>query len=121
MGWQLPLIVTVQITELGKLLGIPPTDFGLRIFFYRIPKRDRVSCDPKSLTVKGSLMVVKVLSVMESARRRGLSKVHQPNLTRRKEVVSYAEEDGKCGNSQSGRALSIEYWQRYSSSTEEAG
>jgi hypothetical protein len=91
----LSLIVTVQITELGKLLEIPPTEFG----FNPNSERDRVSCDPKSLTVKGGLMVVKVFPVMGKARRRGLSRVHQPNLTRRKEVVSYAEEDGKCGNS----------------------
>ena len=65
-------------------------------------------------------MVVNVFPVMGKARRRRLSRVHQPNLKRRKEVVSYAEEDGKCGNWKNGRALPIEYWQRYSSSTEEA-
>ncbi len=53
---------------------------------------DRVSCNSKSLTVKGDLMVVNVFSVMEKARRRGSGRVHQPNLKRRKEVVSNVKE-----------------------------
>jgi hypothetical protein len=35
----------------------------------------RVSCDPKNLTGKGDLMVVKVFSVMEKAWRRGSSRI----------------------------------------------
>jgi hypothetical protein len=34
---------------------------------------------------------------------------------------SDAKEDGKCGNPKNGRALSIVYWQTYSSSTETVG
>ena len=37
-------------------------------------------------------MVVNVFSVMEKARRRGSGRVHQPNLKRRKEVVSNVKE-----------------------------
>jgi hypothetical protein len=55
-GWQQQSIARVQVTELGKPLGIS--------------FRNRVSCDLKDLMVKGGLMVVKVLAVMARARRR---------------------------------------------------
>jgi hypothetical protein len=70
--------------ELGKLLGFP---FG-----------NKVSCDPKDLMVKGGLMVVKVLSVMERARRRRPSRGYQPNSRRRNTMRKgflYADEGGK--------------------------
>jgi hypothetical protein len=47
--------------ELGKLLGI---SWWLS---EKTSVSNRVSCDPKSLTVKGDLMVVNVFSVMEKA------------------------------------------------------
>jgi hypothetical protein len=82
-GWQLSSIVIVQIMELGKLLGI---SWWLS---EKTSVSNRVSCDPKSLTVKGDLMVVKVFSVMEKARRRRSGRICQLNRKRQTLRLGY--------------------------------
>ncbi len=84
--------------ELGKLLGIP--------------SGDRVSCDLKSLTGKGDLMVVKVFPVMGKAMKPHAKgepsavcfngeggRVEFVNQIQEDERRNpHAKEDDKCGN-----------------------